>query len=69
LENNGHHPIATGCPSQSHPIAIYFCPEQTRITIGEKPPTVMVNLPDTITVGKAYKYEAVVQDRLMMIYL
>jgi hypothetical protein len=36
--------------------------EQTRITIGEKPPTVMVNLPDTVTVGKAYKYEAVIQE-------
>ena len=36
--------------------------EQTRITIGEKPPTVMVNLPDTVTVGQAYKYEAVVQE-------
>lgn len=36
--------------------------EQTQITIGEKPPTVMVNLPDTVTVGQAYKYEAVVQE-------
>lgn len=36
--------------------------EQTRITIGENPPTVMVNLPETVRVGKAYKYEAVVQE-------
>jgi len=39
--------------------------EQTRITIGDKPPTVMVNLPDTVTVGKAYKYEAVVQEPIL----
>ena len=36
--------------------------EQTRITIGEKPPTVTVNLPDTVMVGRAYKYEAVVEE-------
>lgn len=36
--------------------------EQTQITIGEKPPTVIVNLPNTVTVGKAYKYEAVIQE-------
>lgn len=36
--------------------------EQTLITIGEKPPTVIVNLPDTVTVGQAYKYEAVVEE-------
>lgn len=36
--------------------------EQTQITIGEKPPTVIVNLPDTVTVGQSYKYEAVVQE-------
>ncbi len=36
--------------------------EQTRISIGEKPPTVIVNLPDTVTVGKAFKYEAIVQE-------
>jgi hypothetical protein len=36
--------------------------EQTRISIGEKPPTVIVNLPDTVPVGKAFKYEAIVQE-------
>lgn len=36
--------------------------EQTQITVGEKPPTVVINLPDTVMVGKAYKYEAVVQE-------
>jgi hypothetical protein len=36
--------------------------EQTRISIGEKPPTVIVNLPDTVTVGKPFKYEAIVQE-------
>jgi hypothetical protein len=36
--------------------------EQTRISIGEKPPTVIVNLPDTIPVGKPFKYEAIVQE-------
>jgi len=36
--------------------------EQTQITIGEKPPTVIVNLPDSVTVGKAYNYEAVIQE-------
>lgn len=36
--------------------------EETQISIGEKPPTVMVNLPDTVNVGKAFKYEAIVQE-------
>jgi hypothetical protein len=36
--------------------------EQTRISIGEKPPTVIVNLPETVGVGKAFKYEAIVQE-------
>ncbi len=36
--------------------------EQTQVRIGEKPPTVTVSLPTTVTVGKDYSYEVVVQE-------
>jgi hypothetical protein len=36
--------------------------EQTRMSLGEKPPTVWVNLPETIKVGQKFQYEAVVEE-------
>ena len=36
--------------------------EQTQVRIGEKPPTVTVSLPTTVTVGKDYNYDVVVQE-------
>ena len=36
--------------------------EQTQVRIGEKPPTVTVSLPTTVTVGKDYSYDVVVQE-------
>ncbi|MFM2429127.1 MAG: hypothetical protein RLZZ511_340 [Cyanobacteriota bacterium] len=38
--------------------------EQTRLTIGERPPTVTINLPETVKVGERYTYEAIVQEPL-----
>jgi hypothetical protein len=38
--------------------------EQTRLSLGEKPPTVAVNLPETVTVGQRYSYEAIVTEPL-----
>ena len=36
--------------------------EQTQVRIGEKPPTVTVSLPTTVTVGKDYSYDVIVQE-------
>ena len=36
--------------------------EQTQVRIGEKPPTVTISLPTTVTVGKNYSYDVVVQE-------
>ena len=36
--------------------------EQTQVRIGEKPPTVTISLPTTVTVGKDYSYDVVVQE-------
>jgi hypothetical protein len=36
--------------------------EETHISIGEKPPTVMIKLPDMVGVGKPFKYEAIIQE-------
>jgi hypothetical protein len=38
--------------------------EQTRLSLGERPPTVTVNLPETVKVGERYTYEAIVQEPL-----
>ncbi|MBE9029863.1 nuclear transport factor 2 family protein [filamentous cyanobacterium LEGE 11480] len=38
--------------------------EQTKLSFGENPPTVSVNLPDKIQVGQKYNYEAIVQEPL-----
>lgn len=36
--------------------------EQTRLSLGEKPPTVRVNLPETVKSGQRYEYEAVMEE-------
>ncbi len=38
--------------------------EKTRVSLGENPPTVSVNLPDTVEIGQRYRYEAVVEEPL-----
>jgi hypothetical protein len=38
--------------------------EQTRMSLGDKPPTVSINLPETVKVGQRYNYEAIVQEPL-----
>lgn len=36
--------------------------EQTQVRIGEKPPTVSINLPPTVSVGSDYNYDVVIQE-------
>ncbi|MBD2329968.1 nuclear transport factor 2 family protein [Alkalinema sp. FACHB-956] len=36
--------------------------EQTVLTLGEKPPTVKINLPETVVVGQKFNFEAIVQE-------
>jgi hypothetical protein len=36
--------------------------EQTRLSLGEKPPTVRVNLPETVKSGQRYEYEAIMEE-------
>ncbi len=38
--------------------------ETTRMSLGDKPPTVAVNLPETVKVGERYNYEAIVLEPL-----
>jgi hypothetical protein len=38
--------------------------EQTRMSLGDKPPTVSINLPETVKVGDRYTYEAIVKEPL-----
>jgi hypothetical protein len=38
--------------------------EQTRVSMGEKPPTLTVNLPETVKVGERFNYEAIVEEPL-----
>ncbi len=38
--------------------------EMTRLSLGDKPPTVSVNLPETVKVGQRYNYEAIVLEPL-----
>jgi hypothetical protein len=38
--------------------------ELTRLSLGDKPPTVSINLPETVKVGQRYNYEAIVLEPL-----
>lgn len=38
--------------------------EQTRISLGENPPTVAINLPETVKVGQSYNYDVIVKEPL-----
>jgi hypothetical protein len=38
--------------------------EQTQLSLGDKPPTVTINLPETVKVGQRYNYEAIVVEPL-----
>jgi hypothetical protein len=38
--------------------------EQSRLSLGDNPPTVSVNLPETVKVGQSFHYEAVVEEPL-----